>query len=158
MTDVLSQTGGLAGLIRCGEGQKLELKRSLRQLNRALVALCGMLNANGGEATIVFGVEPDGRVVGIDPANLASARRSLSRAIQNNMEPRLRPRLEVSRLDGKTLLVLHAKRPPSVPLYECHGRTYIRVGSQTLRMSAFERAALTERRRGGAVGRRHTVP
>ena len=146
MTDVLERTGDLAGLIRSGEGQKVELKRSLRQLNRALVALCGMLNANGGEASVVFGVEPDGTVVGIDPANLDSAQRSLSRAVQNNIAPTLRPRLEVRELEGETLLVLHARRPHGVPLYECQGQAYIRVGSETLRMSAFERHALTDRR------------
>jgi len=146
MTDVHERTGDLAGLIRSGEGQKVELKRSLRQLNRALIALCGMLNANGGEASVVFGVEPDGTIVGIDPANLASARRSLSRAVQNNVTPTLRPRLEVGELDGKMLLMLHARRPDGVSLYECHGQAYIRVGSETLRMSAFERHALTDRR------------
>ena len=146
MTDMLSQTDDLAGLIGSGEGQKIELKRSLRQLNRALVALTGMLNANGGEATLVFGVEPDGTVVGIDPANLASARRSLSRAVRNNIRPALHARVEVGHLDGKALLVLHARRPPGVPLYECQGLAYIRVGAETLRMTAFERHALIERR------------
>ena len=133
-------------LIRGGEGQTVEFKRSLGQRDRALEALCGMLNSNGGEAIVIFGIEPDGTVAGIEPGNLDSARRSLSRSIQNNVEPTLRPELSVADLDGKKVLRLSAARPRQVPLYECKGRAYIRVGSETLRMSLAEREALTRRR------------
>jgi ATP-dependent DNA helicase RecG len=140
----------LSDLIRRGEGQTVEFKRSLGQRGRALEALCGMLNANGGEAILLFGVEPDGDVLGIDAGNLDSAQRSLSRSIQNNIEPALHPELQVAELDGKKILALHATRPHDVPLYECKGRAYIRVGAETLRMSLSEREALT-RRRGRAA-------
>ncbi len=143
----------LLELIRAGEGQRVEFKSSLRQLGRALEALCGMLNAGDGEAVVVFGVGPDGQVVGIDPANLESTRRSLVRAVDNNIRPALRAEVEVARLDGRALVTLSAARPRGVALYECGGQTYIRVGSATLRMSPFERAALTARRGPGANGK-----
>ncbi len=152
MTDGPATSERLPALISGGEGQRVEFKRSLRQLSRALKALCGMLNANGGEALVVFGIGPDGQVVGIDPANLESARRSLSQAVRNNIRPALRPRLEVAHLDGRTLVALSATRPRDVPVYECDGRAYIRVGSQTLRMSPFERLALTALRGPGGGG------
>jgi predicted HTH transcriptional regulator len=133
-------------LIRAGEGQTVEFKRSLGQRGRALEALCGMLNANGGKALVIFGVGPDGEVCGIEAGNLDSAQRSLSRSIDNNIEPVLRPELSVADLDGKKLVLLSAARPRDVACYECKGRAYIRVGSETLRMSLAERQALTRRR------------
>ena len=146
MADVADVIDRLADVIGAGEGQGVEFKRSLGQRDRALKALCGMLNANGGEALVIFGVGPDGAVAGLDLRSLDAAKRSLSRAIQVNTEPVLRFELEVARLDDKTLLVLHATRPRDIPLYECRGRAYIRVGSETLRMSHFEREALLGRR------------
>ncbi|HMK93429.1 MAG TPA: ATP-binding protein [Thermoleophilia bacterium] len=146
MARVPSVIDSLGDIIRAGEGQGVEFKRSLGQRDRALKALCGMLNANGGEALVIFGVEPDGAVAGVDSRSLDAAKRSLSRAIQINVRPALRPELEVARLDGRILLVLHATRPEGVALYECRGRAYIRLGSETLRMSHFEREALTRRR------------
>jgi len=140
----------LSDLIRRGEGQTVEFKRSLGQRDRALEALCGMLNTNGGEATVLFGVEPDGDVRGIDPGNIDSHQRSLSRSIQNNIEPTLRPELQIAELEGKKILALHATRPRDVPLYEFRGRAFIRIGSETLRMSLSEREALVKRRRRAA--------
>ena len=152
MIDSPETSERLVALIRGGEGQRVEFKRSLRQLRRALEALCGMLNANGGEALVVFGVGPDGQVVGIEPANLESARRSLRRAVDNNIRPTLRAEVNLADLDGSTLVVLSATRPPDVPLYECAGQAWIRVGSQTLRMNAFERIALAKRHGTTASG------
>jgi predicted HTH transcriptional regulator len=146
MTDRAPTSERLAALVRAGEGQHVEFKSSLRQLGRALEALCGMLNANGGEAVVVFGVGPDGKVVGVDPANLESTRRGLVRAVANNVRPALRAEVAVVRLDGSALVTLSAARSPEVPLYECDGQAYIRVGSETLRMTPFERVALTARR------------
>jgi len=150
-TDPSANDERLRELIRGGEGQHVEFKRSPRQLGRALEALCGMLNA-GGEALVVFGIGPEEQVVGIDPANLESTRRSLVRAVANNISPSVRPELAVVRLDGQAVVTLSATRRDGVSFYECRGQAYVRVGAETLRMSPFERAALTTRRGRGADG------
>ena len=45
-----------------GESETLELKRSTGRRREAARTLCTMLNHRGGR--VLFGVEPDGRVVG----------------------------------------------------------------------------------------------
>src|SRR2546428_1375271 len=45
-----------------GESETLEFKRSTGQRREAARTLCAMLNHRGGR--VLFGVEPDGRVVG----------------------------------------------------------------------------------------------
>jgi ATP-dependent DNA helicase RecG len=48
--------------VAAGESETLELKRSTGQRREAARAVCAMLNHRGGR--VLFGVEPDGRVVG----------------------------------------------------------------------------------------------
>ena len=52
----------LAALIKKGEGQTLEFKRSTAELRGAMHSLCAFLNGSGG--TVIIGVGPDGRLIG----------------------------------------------------------------------------------------------
>ena len=51
-------------LVRGGESETLEFKRTTGERRSAVQTLCGMLNHRGGR--VLFGVEPDGRIVGPD--------------------------------------------------------------------------------------------
>ncbi len=52
----------LEQMIRDGESETVEFKKSTAQLRRAMETLCSMLNGNGGR--VLVGVTPEGRVVG----------------------------------------------------------------------------------------------
>ncbi len=54
----------LTGLLKKGEGQTLELKRSTAELQGAMQALCAFMNGAGG--MVIIGVGPDGRLLGQD--------------------------------------------------------------------------------------------
>ena len=52
----------LQRLVAGGESETLEFKKTTGQLSKAGKTLCGFLNGHGG--TVLFGVEPDGKVSG----------------------------------------------------------------------------------------------
>ena len=52
----------IEALVRQGESEALEFKKSTGQLSRAAETLCGFLNRRGG--TVLFGVSPAGEIVG----------------------------------------------------------------------------------------------
>ncbi len=127
------------GLIAKGEGQTTEFKKSLSSRREALEALCAMINADCAKGTVIFGVAPDGTVCGVESGNLDTAQRSMSQAINQRFEPPLRSEIQVSELEGKTLIVLTAERPRSVPYYEYDGRAWIRQGSEKRQLTLSEK-------------------
>jgi ATP-dependent DNA helicase RecG len=49
----------VSSLVKQGEGQELEFKRSTGELKEGMQTLCGFLNGAGG--TVLFGIRPDGK-------------------------------------------------------------------------------------------------
>jgi ATP-dependent DNA helicase RecG len=56
------KTNWLVNLVEQGESATVEFKKSTGQRTEAAKTLCGMANTNGG--TVLFGVTPEGKVVG----------------------------------------------------------------------------------------------
>ena len=52
----------LQTIVAAGECPRVELKRSTGELRRGVQTLCAFLNGKGGR--VVFGVAPDGEIVG----------------------------------------------------------------------------------------------
>lgn len=52
----------VSSLVKQGEGQELEFKRSTGELKEGMQTLCGFLNGAGG--TVLFGIRPDGKIEG----------------------------------------------------------------------------------------------
>lgn len=119
----------LTSRVANGEGQTTEFKKSLNLRREAMEALCSMVNADTAHGTVIFGVEPDGIVCGVEPGNLDKAQLSLSQSIKSNFDPPLKAEISVAELEGKRLLVITAQRPISIPYHEYEGRAWIRQGS-----------------------------
>ncbi len=136
----------IADFIAKGEGQTREFKNSLSLRRQALDALCAMVNADTAQGTVIFGVAPDGTVSGVEDGNMDSAQRSLTQAIITGFDPPLQPQVEIAQLSGKTLVVLTARRLPSVPYHEYEGRAWIRQGSENRRLGVSEKDALQKKR------------
>lgn len=142
----LPQQSSLEELVKNGESQILEFKKSLSLQREGLEALCAMVNSDLARGTVFFGVENDGTVHGIEHGNLDTAQRSLSQAIRNKFDPPLIVRMEIEELDGKAVLVIRSERARDVPYHEYDGRTWIRQGSENLRLSLAEKQQLTRGR------------
>ncbi|MBI3896502.1 MAG: ATP-binding protein [Acidobacteria bacterium] len=133
-------------LVRQEESQTHERKRSLSLQREGFESLCGMVNADPAQGTLVFGVAPDSQLVGVEPGDLDKAQRSLSQTISANFEPRLQFEVQVAELQGKRVVLVSAQRNRDVPYHEYDGRAYIREGTVTRQLSFTEKKSLERRR------------
>jgi ATP-dependent DNA helicase RecG len=130
-------------LISHGEGQRLEFKRSLAELETGVRAAAAMTNADGGH--VLFGVRDDGTILGVQIG--AQTRERVVQAITGNTDPTLYPSVEYVYLDGKTVLVVIVPRSEDRP-HLVRGRAYKRVGAADVQMSRAEYERLLHDRPG----------
>lgn len=127
------------------ETQGVERKQSLAERNEGCKSLNAMVNACSAQGLVLFGVGPDGSVVGID-GDVDQAQRSLSQHIRAKFLPAISFELEAADCDGKWVLVLEGKREPHVPLCEYDGRAYIREGSEKRQLTLPEKLQIVRHR------------
>ena len=133
------EKSSLEQLIRKGEGQALEFKKSLSLQREGLEALCAMVNSDLAKGTVVFGIKADGTICGIEQGNLDTAQRSLSQVIRNKFEPPLVVQMWVEELTSQKILVLSAERYRDTPYHEYNGRAWIREGTTNRLLSLAEK-------------------
>lgn len=131
---------------RLGETQTTEFKKSLQRQDKALRALCGMLNSQSARGQVLFGVAPDGTVIGVDEGNLDSVQKKLAQKVRDGFEPRVTCSIEILEKGGRTLVSIKATRASGIPYYEYRGRAYIREGSTTRQLSYPEKRQLAKQR------------
>jgi predicted HTH transcriptional regulator len=136
----------LGELVKKGEGQTLEFKKSLSLQRKGLEALCAMVNSDLARGTVIFGIEADRTVCGIEQGNLDTAQRSLSQTIRNKFDPQLVVQMEVGELNARQILVLSAGRDRGVAYHEYDGRAYIREGTENRKLNLVEKQQLVKRR------------
>ena len=129
-------------LISQGEGQRLELKRSLAELETGARSVAAMANTDGGH--VLFGVRDDGTILGVQIG--AQTRERAVQAITDNTDPTLYPAVEYVDLDGKTVILMIVPRSEDRP-HLVRGRAYKRVGAADVQMSraGYERLLLARR-------------
>ncbi len=121
----------LESLIKNGETQTIEFKRSTAKLKSAFETLCAFLNGDGG--TVLIGINDDKKIVGqhvTDQSKLEIA----------NMLKKLEPAANisinyVSVEKDKNVIILNAKPNKDLQPYTFDGRPYIRLESSTSQMS-----------------------
>lgn len=124
---------------RGGESETLEFKRSTGERRAAAQTLCGMLNHRGGR--VLFGVEPDGRIVGqmVSDHTVEEVAQEL-----REIEPPVFPTIDrVDSAEGRQVLVVTVGAG-SAPPYSYRGQAFRRVGntSQTLTREEYNRVLL----------------
>ena len=136
----------LEELIHKGESQTLEFKKSLSLQREGLETLCAMVNSDLASGTVIFGIEPNGTVCGIEQGNLDTAQRSLLQRIKNRIDPTPIVQIEVKELKGRQVLVVRAERYRGVPYCEYDGRAWIREGTSNRKLNLSEKDQLSKRR------------
>jgi ATP-dependent DNA helicase RecG len=119
--------------VRGGESETLELKRTTGERREAARTICAMLNHRGGR--VIFGVEPDGRMIGqmVSDRTVEEVAQELG-----EIEPPVFPSLErVDFAEGRQLLVVTAQ-PGSGQPYSYRGQAYRRVGNTSRQLSREE--------------------
>lgn len=141
--ELLLTSEEIRALIAQGEGQMIELKRSLAELTTGIRTVAAMANTDGGH--VLFGVRKDGTILGVQIG--AQTKERVVQAITGNTDPTLYPSVEYVDLDGKTVIVVVVTRSEDRP-HLIRGRPYKRVGAADVQMTRaeYERLLLTRRR------------
>jgi ATP-dependent DNA helicase RecG len=116
-----------------GESETLEFKRTTGERREAARTLCAMLNHRGGR--ILFGVNPDGRVIGQQVSD-----RTIEEVAQElrEIDPPAFPNIDRVAVDnGREVLVVTVSTGQNRP-YSYRGRSYRRVGNTSPMMSRDE--------------------
>ena len=131
---------------KLAESQQVEFKRSLGRQKEGLKSLTAMVNTDQRKGTVVFGVGPDGEIVGVEPGNLDSAQITLADLARQAIDPSLAVGIELLDCEGTPLVSIFAERSRDVPLHEYDGRAFLREGSSNRRLSFEQRQRLIRSR------------
>lgn len=100
--------------------------------------------ANGEGGTLIFGMDDDGRVVGLKDVKRASE--ILSSAIHESMDPKPLVSLTIKKMEGKELIYLRVFPGQETPYYYIHEKSRIaciRVGNESVPADAARLRQLT---------------
>ena len=136
----------LEELIEDGEGFSLEFKRRISSPEKISRTLISFANTKGG--TILFGVDDDGTIVGVDSEK--SEMELIGIAGNDLCDPPIIPHIDIVPVDGRDVIVCHIEESKTKPHYffgdhsphdrvngetADHTRVYIRVNDKTLMAS-----------------------
>ena len=144
----------IEALAAAGESETVELKKSTGERRTGMRAVCAMLNHRGGR--VLFGVEPDGRVIGqfVKEHTVEHLPEEL-----NEIDPPAFPSIDrVTASDGREVLVVTVPVGQQQP-YSHRGQAWRRVGNTNRKMSREEyHRVLLERLHGQFRWENEPVP
>ena len=123
----------VTALASTGESETLEFKATTGTRREAAATVCALLNQRGGH--VLFGVAPDGRVVGQRVSERTIEQ--VSAEIQR-IEPPAFPKIERIQVLGDLEVIAVRVSPGASRPYQYRGASYLRVGNTTQAMSAEE--------------------
>lgn len=129
-------------LISQDEGQSLEFKRSLAELETGVRTVAAFANTEGGH--LLFGVRDSGEIVGVTVGR--TTRERVVNVIRDNTDPVLYPSVEYVAAQGTTVIVVTVKESDNKP-HLAFGRAYRRVGAVDVQMTRDEYERLLLQRR-----------
>ncbi|MDI6794548.1 MAG: putative DNA binding domain-containing protein [bacterium] len=123
-------------LIAQGEGQRLEFKKSVAELDRVIQTLTAFANTNSDGGYVLIGVGDKGKVKGVIIGK--ETIKQIADKISAHTDPVLYPKIEVVKESGdKGIIVITIDGSPNKP-HLAFGRSYKRVGSTTTQMTRDE--------------------
>ena len=115
------------------ESETIEFKTSTAELKEAVISIVAMLNKHG-HGVVYFGIDKHDRVVGMTIGR--NTIREVTQAVVDNTDPKVFPKVEHRKIDGKDCIVVEAHGINSP--YFAYGRAYIRVGESDKALSVHE--------------------
>jgi ATP-dependent DNA helicase RecG len=115
------------------ESETLELKKSTSEIKEAVISISSILNKHQ-HGELYFGIKNSGDVTGQNITE--KTLRDVSKAISDNIEPKIYPLIKHIKLKGKSCIKVQFKGT-NIPYY-AHGRAYIRVADEDRQLSAKE--------------------
>ena len=138
----MTPTDDLSALIAAGEGETLEFKRSVAELDQVVETVAAFANTRGG--IVLIGVGPNGGVLGVDLGQVTGER--IAGRITGNTDPTVYPSIEYATVTDRTIVVIKVSESDSKP-HLASGRAFKRVGATTVQMhrEEYERLLLDRR-------------
>ena len=135
-----------------GEGQRLEFKRSLAELDTATRTVAAFANTDGG--VLLFGVRDSGEIIGVEIGQTTKER--IVNRITGATDPVVYPSVEHVPVEERTVIAVHVAPSDNRP-HLAEGRAYKRVGAADvqLKRDEYERLLLTRSR--AAFGRQPVI-
>jgi len=133
----------LTSLVRGGEDTYLELKVKLSNPERIAQSIVALANTGGG--VIVFGVNDNLRVEGVDDPE--SVRDELVRICREDILPVVVPFIDIISFDNGLRVVALEVEPKRRPYRTRDGRFFLRVGAEKLEATREELSALLDEAR-----------
>ncbi len=115
------------------ESETMEFKKSTAEIKEAVISIVAMLNKHG-RAKVYFGIADDGKVSGQMVGRKTI--KDVTQAIVDNTEPKVFPKVEARKIDGKECIIVETQGNNSP--YFAYGRSYIRVGESDKALSVQE--------------------
>jgi ATP-dependent DNA helicase RecG len=115
-------------IVSLPEGKTIEFKRDLSSIKPILKSLIAFANTAGG--TLLLGKDNDGTIVGIN--DVFEAEEKLANAIADSIYPPLMPEIEITSLDGKSIILVriaHWRGPFYLKSQGPEAGVYVRLGS-----------------------------
>ena len=119
-----------------GEDSRTQFKRGPIGVSKLATELAAFSNAEGG--VILFGVDDDGTVVGLDKAEKKALDKELSNAANDNVRPSVYPRTEFHTINGRQILVVSVPEGVSKPYADKAGNFWTKSGPDKRRITARE--------------------
>lgn len=116
----------LLKLIKKGESETAEFKKSTAQMERALRATCAFLNHKGG--VVYFGISDKNELLGQDVSD--STLKTISQKIRQKIKPEISPGIKVLEIENKKLIEVKIAKGTNKPYY-LGGIAYKRAGSES---------------------------
>jgi len=123
----------LQQLIAEGEGQQLEFKRSLAELETAARTVVAFANTDGG--ALLFGVRDSGDIIGVEVGQTTKER--ITSLVTETSDPVVYPSVEFIKLSGHTVIAVCIAASENRP-HLCKGRAYKRIGAADVQLSRDE--------------------
>jgi ATP-dependent DNA helicase RecG len=111
-------------LIRKGESEIVEFKKTSGTLREAIETVCAFANHRGGY--LFMGVDDSGKVPGLQATD--DTLKNIANAIKLNTDHRLYPSIETIEIEGKTCILVSVEESPLKP-HLAYGRAFLRVGT-----------------------------
>jgi ATP-dependent DNA helicase RecG len=133
----------LLELVKRGESEEVEFKKSTAQLDRALKSVCSFLNHKGGR--VYFGIS-NGKIVGQDVSD--QTLKSISQKIRQRIKPEISSGIKVLEIGDKKIIEVIIREGKNKPYY-LDGIAYKRVGTENVVVPPveLERFILEKRKR-----------
>lgn len=125
------KTTQLEALVKQGESEELEFKKSTGLLSKAMPTVCAFLNSSTG-GIVLFGVTDDGKIVGQEVSD--STRKEIALEL-HKIEPHADVKVEYVSVATNRFVIVLTVNEGILPPYVYDGRPFKRNQSTTQRMS-----------------------